>query len=135
MNDIYLIASVLWVVFSFMWLMKLEIGQQAPVNFERLSDRCREILTSRTVRLPLKEPVSSRQTPLCARPRYYACSVVGAACWWDFDEYYEVRCKTHEDVSLQKAIDLIVEHCGIVLDVTPATGETMKIVKKPRSKK
>jgi len=130
--DIILIG---WAVVSFMWFMKLEIDLQAPVEFEMLSDRCRETLTSTTVRLPLKEPVSSRQTPLCARPRYYAGSVVGAACWRDFDECYEVRCKTHEDVSLRKAIDLIVEHCGIVLDVTPATEETMKIVKKPRSKK
>ena len=112
MNDIYIIASGLWVVVSFMWLMKLEIDLQAPVDFEMLSDRCREILTSRTVRLRLKEPVPS------------------------FDEWYQITgYKTHEDVSLQEAINLIVEHCGIALEVTPATKETMKIVKKPRSKK
>ncbi len=113
MNDIYIIASGLWVVVSFIWLVVLSTGRRFLVTENDLAYSLhREIKNANEVRLPIKQPVP-----------YY-------------DHRYNLNSlKTHEEVSLQKAIDLIVEHCGIALEVTPATKETMKIVKKPRSKK
>ena len=113
MNDIHIYIIGLWVVVSFIWLAVLSIGRSFLVTENDLSYSLqREIKNANEVRLPLKEPVS-----------YYD------------EHYYKTRWETHEDVSLQEAIDLIVEHCGIALEVTPATKKAIKIVKKARSKK